>query len=142
MRDENEMRIRMRHENNVPTWFGPSWHDISANLIVRQNFIGCAWAPSTSSPGAVRTRSQQKSRSDCSKRLFSPKYSRQRPTLPWSCPHSTIGGIRLNFRVRNGNGCDPDPMTTGKLAAWGSSSARVASYGATNSSGAWRAEAP
>src|SRR3954454_16276185 len=45
---------------------------------------------------------------------------RQRPALPHSFPCSTIGGIRLNFRVRNGNGCDPDPMTTGILAAWGS----------------------
>ena len=44
---------------------------------------------------------------------------RQRPTLPHSFPCSTIGGIRLNFRVRNGNGCDPDPMTTGILGAWG-----------------------
>ena len=44
---------------------------------------------------------------------------RQRPTLPHSFPCSTIGGSRLNFRVRNGNGCDPAPMTTGKLAAWG-----------------------
>ncbi len=42
-------------------------------------------------------------------------YCRQRPTLPHSFPCSTIGGIRLNFRVRNGNGCDPDPMTTGIL---------------------------
>ncbi len=55
-------------------------------------------------------------------------YCRQRPTLPRSFPRSTIGGIRLNFRVRNGNGCDPDPMTTGILvpepcsgnsSAWG-----------------------
>src|SRR3954470_6622646 len=45
---------------------------------------------------------------------------RQRPTLPHSFPYSTIGGIRLNFRVRNGNGCDPDPMTTGKLSCLGS----------------------
>ena len=45
---------------------------------------------------------------------------RQRPTLPHSFPCSTIGGIRLNFRVRNGNGCDPDPMTTGKLVCLGS----------------------
>src|SRR5437588_11841991 len=51
-------------------------------------------------------------------------YCRQRPTLPRSFPRSTIGGIRLNFRVRNGNGCDPDPMTTGKLAAWGPAFAR------------------
>src|SRR4051794_23448283 len=47
-------------------------------------------------------------------------YCRQRPTLPRSFPRSTIGGIRLNFRVRNGNGCDPDPMTTGKLVCLGS----------------------
>ena len=44
---------------------------------------------------------------------------RQRPTLPHSFPCSTIGGSRLNFRVRNGNGCDPAPVTTGKCAAWG-----------------------
>src|SRR5262249_28570521 len=41
--------------------------------------------------------------------------SRQRPTLPRTYARSTIGGGRLNFRVRNGNGCDPAPMTTGKL---------------------------
>src|SRR5438093_12573848 len=52
-------------------------------------------------------------------RAFSSYYCRQRPTLPHSFPCSTIGGIRLNFRVRNGNGCDPDPMTTGILGAWG-----------------------
>ena len=44
---------------------------------------------------------------------------RQRPTLPRSFPRSTIGGSRLNFRVRNGNGCDPAPVTTGILGAWG-----------------------
>ena len=46
-------------------------------------------------------------------RAFSDE-SRQRPTLPRTCARSTIGGGRLNFRVRNGNGCDPAPMTTGK----------------------------
>ena len=40
---------------------------------------------------------------------------RQRSTLPPTCAGSTIGGSRLNFRVRNGNGCDPAPMATGKL---------------------------
>src|SRR5215203_907854 len=43
------------------------------------------------------------------------RYSRQRPTLPRTYARSTIGGNRLNFRVRNGNGCDPAPVTTGKL---------------------------
>src|SRR5438477_9199780 len=56
-------------------------------------------------------------------------YCRQRPTLPHSFPCSTIGGSRLNFRVRNGNGCDPAPVTTGILAAWGPASARFASFG-------------
>src|SRR6476661_2248941 len=61
---------------------------------------------------------KEKARRDASGLLLL-YYCRQRPTLPHSFPCSTIGGIRLNFRVRNGNGCDPDPMTTGKLAAWG-----------------------
>ena len=51
--------------------------------------------------------------------------SRQRPTLPRTYARSTIGGNRLNFRVRNGNGCDPAPMTTGKLIVWGPICARV-----------------
>src|SRR6185369_375314 len=53
------------------------------------------------------------------KRAFDRNNSRQRPTLPHTYACSTIGGGRLNFRVRNGNGWDPAPMTTGKLAAWG-----------------------
>ena len=40
---------------------------------------------------------------------------RQRPTLPHSCPCSTIGAIQLNFRVRDGNGCDLVAITTEKL---------------------------
>ena len=41
--------------------------------------------------------------------------SRQRPTLPRSFPRSTIGAEGLNFRVRDGNGCDPFAMATEKL---------------------------
>src|SRR5579859_1209041 len=40
---------------------------------------------------------------------------RQRPTLPHSYPCSTIGPARLNFRVRDGNGCDPRGMITGNF---------------------------
>ena len=39
--------------------------------------------------------------------------TRQRPTLPPSCPGSTIGTNGLNFRVRNGNGCSPAVKVTG-----------------------------
>src|SRR6266403_1789427 len=41
--------------------------------------------------------------------------SRRRPTFPHSYPCSIIGPARLNFRVRDGNGCDPRGMTTGNL---------------------------
>ena len=41
------------------------------------------------------------------------KKTRQRPTLPPSCPGSTIGTSGLNFRVRNGNGCGPAVTVTG-----------------------------
>jgi hypothetical protein len=36
----------------------------------------------------------------------SPSKPRRRPTLPQSSPCSTIGPGELNFRVRDGNGCD------------------------------------
>ena len=39
--------------------------------------------------------------------------TRQRPTLPQSCPCSTIGAFKLNLRVRYGNGCDPGAIATG-----------------------------
>src|SRR5688572_32861542 len=58
--------------------------------------------------------------------------SRQRPTLPHTYACSTIGGGRLNFRVRNGNGWDPAPMTTGKLAVRGLAP-RNAALGRTSS---------
>ncbi len=37
---------------------------------------------------------------------------RRRPTLPGSLLPSTIGAGGLNFRVRNGNGCDPAAIAT------------------------------
>ena len=40
--------------------------------------------------------------------------SRRRPTLPPSCPGSTMGAGGLNDRVRNGNGCSPTAIATGK----------------------------
>gem|GEM_PF-3380143 len=40
------------------------------------------------------------------------KRIRRRPTLPHSYPCSTIGAEELNFRVRDGNGCDLFAITT------------------------------
>ena len=51
---------------------------------------------------------------------------RRRPTLPGGLPPSTIGAGSLNFRVRDGNGCDPAAIATeifccqGCAPIWGS----------------------
>ena len=37
---------------------------------------------------------------------------RQRPTLPYSVPYSTIGSMWLNFRVRYENGWIPHDIIT------------------------------
>jgi hypothetical protein len=41
---------------------------------------------------------------------------RRSPNLPHTYACSTIGPTRLNFRVRDGNGCDPRGKLTGKLS--------------------------
>ncbi len=38
--------------------------------------------------------------------------ARQRPTLTGTCVPTTIGAEKLNFRVRDGNGCDLLAITT------------------------------
>jgi hypothetical protein len=45
---------------------------------------------------------------------FGPSKPRQRPTLPQACAYSTIGPGELNFRVRDGNGCDISGITARK----------------------------
>src|SRR4029077_2881907 len=40
---------------------------------------------------------------------------RRSPNLPHTYACSTIGPTRLNFRVRDGNGCDPRGKLTGKV---------------------------
>ena len=51
--------------------------------------------------------------------------SRRRPTLPRGCPRSTIGAEGLNYRVRDGNGCGPLAMVTGKFLSISLSSRAV-----------------
>ncbi len=45
---------------------------------------------------------------------FLDKYNnaRQRPTLAGGVPPTTIGAGELNFRVRDGNGCDLSAIVT------------------------------
>ena len=58
---------------------------------------------------------RRNARSRFIERAFFLKLIRRLPTLPRSFPRSTIGSKRLNFRVRDGNGCDPLDKITGKL---------------------------
>ena len=52
--------------------------------------------------------------------------SRRRPTLPRRCQRSTIGAGGLNFRVRDGNGCNPSAKATGNSEnLWLRSSSRI-----------------
>ncbi len=39
-------------------------------------------------------------------------FARQRPTLAGGVPPTTIGAGELNFRVRDGNGCDLSAIVT------------------------------
>ena len=55
---------------------------------------------------AAGSRGDRKSRGVFTERFW------RRPTLPGGLPPSTIGAGRLNFRVRNGNGCIPAAITT------------------------------
>src|SRR3989441_6468669 len=57
-----------------------------------------------------RPKSEEARRRSCGLLIL----SRRCPTLPRRCQRSTIGAGGLNFRVRNGNGCDPSAMVAGK----------------------------
>ena len=59
----------------------------------------------TDAPAAINAAEKQKG-SDFSE-PFPEILSWRRPTFPRSYPRSIIGPARLNFRVRDGNGCDP-----------------------------------
>ena len=63
--------------------------------------------------GKIRASGQRKKphpRKDGASRIC-----RRSPNLPHTYACSTIGPTRLNFRVRDGNGCDPRSKLTGKL---------------------------
>ena len=96
--------------------------DFSSSRSVRSSRFSFITARAPPAPVVVRPVDRcvrKKARCERSQRAWIEIYSRQRPTLPHTCACSTIGGGRLNFRVRNGNGWNPAPMTTGKLVAWG-----------------------
>ncbi len=83
----------------------------SADVTVR---VVAATTPDQASPPKTTTSATPEGwRSSCD-------VIRRRPTLPGDLSPSTIGAERLNFRVRDGNGCDPLAMATGNLLSIGS----------------------
>jgi hypothetical protein len=66
-----------------------------------------AWASILKENGLERERTPKPMASG-----FSTSKFWRRPTLPGGLPPSTIGAVELNFRVRDGNGCDIDAMAT------------------------------
>jgi hypothetical protein len=72
--------------------------------------LGRACQPLPRVPDKTASQNANKPRRSgaCSKKI------RQRPTLPGERSPSTIGAGGLNFRVRNGNGCNSTAIATGK----------------------------
>ena len=76
------------------------------------------WGAMLRPPAGVPARTKRAGSSGRKRRTPRPKAGcshyeiRRRPTLPGGLPPSTIGADRLNFRVRDGNGCDPVAMVT------------------------------
>ena len=83
---------------------------------------GRAYWPADRYPGARRKcgcQSRRKRERGPPERGSFVREIRRRPTLPGQSLPSTIGAGGLNFRVRNGNGCDPSAMATENLLSRG-----------------------
>jgi hypothetical protein len=111
----NCQREARRRGNRLVDSKGGGWWLWPTCLSLQSYARRCA----ASMRGLRRRRHRQKEKARLISEAGLANDSRQRPTLPHTCACSTIGGGRLNFRVRNGNGCDPAPMTTGKLVVRG-----------------------
>jgi hypothetical protein len=107
----NCQREARRRGNRLVDSKGGGWWLSPTCLSLQSYARRCA----ASMRGLRRRRHRQKEKARLISEAGLANDSRQRPTLPHTCACSTIGGGRLNFRVRNGNGCDPAPVTTGKL---------------------------
>ena len=76
---------------------------------------GTSAPPALIIPTLHATHSGPKRRKAHSEEWAFPDICRRSPNLPHTYACSTIGPARLNFRVRDGNGCDPRGKLTGKL---------------------------
>jgi hypothetical protein len=75
--------------------------------------------PVASQPAdCMRSASSSESPRSCAMSRSRGVRGRQRPTLPRSLDRSTIGAVRLNDRVRDGNGCGPDALVASDFSMW------------------------
>jgi hypothetical protein len=108
---------RSRNRRPLPTG-DPCGRLTSAMSAARARWYrGPTDAPHASATRADPPRTLHYANEAPDKRELHSKKLRRRPTLPRGCPPSTIGAGELNFRVRNGNGCDSAAMATGNLCA-------------------------
>ena len=84
----------------------------AAIFIATTGGQACARSPGAARGGEREQRARRKSRRPTL--ASGPSKPRQRPTLPQTCACSTIGPEELNFRVRDGNGCDLFGVATRK----------------------------
>ena len=89
----------------------PAWTRRRRHLAIVRDRLRRPAGPGPCQRGGARTRQTPAVGRGPVSRLF-----RRRPTLPGGNPPSTIGAGGLNFRVRDGNGCDSAAMATGNLA--------------------------
>ena len=108
---------RRRFSSVFPAGLTHSFNTPLASLSINISRSGSPRrpAPTRQKPGRLVPRGlpQGKNEGPHAVRMRPFEKSRRRPTFPPSCPGSIIGAGGLNFRVRDGNGCDPSAIVTG-----------------------------
>ena len=87
----------------------------------------------TSGDGEIRTLDPLLARQVLSQLSYTPIKFRRPPALPYRRQHSTIGRLRLNCRVRDGNECVPQTyrhrkLITLSLSSFGTADERMLAY--------------
>jgi hypothetical protein len=96
-------------------------HKPRKRVFIHSQVVGPLLLTSVPSQKSPKTKSESKSQESSQKKKapsskgWGSRICRRSPNLPHTYACSTIGPTRLNFRVRDGNGCDPRSKLTGKL---------------------------
>ena len=102
-------------------------------LISLECFVLYAVFKGRSGDGEIRTLDPLLARQVLSQLSYTPIKFRRPPALPYRRQHSTIGRLRLNCRVRDGNECVPQTyrhrkLITLSLSSFGTADERMLAY--------------